>query len=164
MATPQEDKTPSTPESTPKKKGSKLLILGIPAFVLLMGGGAGAWWFLNKPPAEGAEVETHEETEPGLLALSSFVVNLSDVGGRKYLRVTMSLLLPDEAAAKTIEGSELTMSRLRAAIIEVLTMRTSVQLSTPEGRTALRAAVAEAAKTVAHLEVKDVLFQEFIVQ
>ena len=151
------------------KKRSKPLIIGIPVFVLLMGGGAGAWWYLKgQTPPAGSEAAqaAHEPEEPegGLLELTPFVVNLSDVGGRKYLRVSMALLLPSETIAKEVEENKLVISRLRSAVIEVLTVRTSMQLSTPEGRTELRAALGESINAVSHLEVKDVLFQEFIVQ
>lgn len=169
MSKSEKQESGAANEAKPKKK-SKLLVLGIPVFVLLMGGGAGAWWYLKgqAPPPEGeaAEEAKHEseEAEGGLLELSPFVVNLSDLGGRKYLRVSIALLLPTEAIAKEVEENKLEMSRLRAAVIEVLTIRTSVQLSSPEGRAELRAAVGESIKAEAHLEVKDVLFQEFIVQ
>jgi flagellar FliL protein len=160
---------PAATAAKPKKTRSKLLVLGVPVFVLLMGGGAGAWWYLKgqAPPPQseaGQAGQEAEEAEGGLLELAPFVVNLSDLGGRKYLRVSIALLLPTEAIAKETEENKLAMSRLRSAVIEVLTLRTSVQLSTPEGRGELRVAVGERIKAVSHLEVKDVLFQEFIVQ
>jgi flagellar FliL protein len=169
MAKPEDEEVAPAAPPPPKapKKRSKLLIIGVPAFVLLMGGGAGAWWYFNQASADAAAAPPAEEEESsavGLLPLDAFIVNLADLGGRKYLRVTMVLLVSTEAAAKEVEENKLTMSRMRSAIFEVLTTRTSLQLATAEGRAGLKAAVGETAKHVAQLDVKDVLFEEFIVQ
>jgi flagellar protein FliL len=166
MSEPEKDEA-EAPAPKPKKGKSKLLLLGVPVFVLLMGGGAGAWWYFNQPAGEGAEAaheEAEEETKAGIVPLDSFIVNLADPGGRKYLRANVLILVPDEAEAKEIEENKLVISRVRSAVIEVLAKRTSAELLTAEGRAALKHDIAETAKEIAHIEVKDVLFEEFIVQ
>jgi flagellar FliL protein len=169
MSEENDDATQDAPEATtaakPAKKGrSKLLVIGIPGFVLLMGGGAGAWWYFNQPAGDAAHAE-EEETEPsGMVSLESFIANLADPGGRKYVRASVLVLVPDEETAAAFEANKLTMSRVRAAVLEVFTTRTSTELVTPEGRAALKKSIAETVHQIGHLDVRDVIFEEFLVQ
>ena len=161
--TQDQDEAESEP---PKKKGrSKLLFVGLP-LLLLMGGGGAGWWYFMQPAvaAEGAAAEEKEEVRPGLVSFEPFVVNLADPGGRKFLRVGVQLLLPDESTAAELEEDELEISRLRSAVLELLTTRTSADVNNVEGRAALKKAIAETAHQVGHVEVRDVLFKEFVVQ
>ena len=150
----------------PQKKGrSKLLIVALLLLVLLGGGGA-SWWYFMQPAtaAEGGEAEAKEEARPGLVTFEPFVVNLADPGGRKFLRVGVQLLLPDESTAVEFEEDELEISRVRSAVLELLTTRTAADVNTVEGRAALKKSIAETAHQVGHVEVRDVLFKEFVVQ
>ncbi len=161
-----EEQDGAEPAEPPKKKGrSKLLFIGLPLLMLMGGGGAG-WWYFMQPAAaaEGAAAEEKEEVRPGLVSFESFVVNLADPGGRKFLRVGVQLLLPDESMAAELEEDELEISRVRSAILELLTTRTSADVNNAEGRAALKKAIAETAHQVGHVEVRDVLFKEFVVQ
>ena len=148
------------------KGRSKLLTIGVPVVVLLLGGAGGGYWYVqNVRAAAPTEKKPVEEKEPtGLLAFEGFTVNLADPGGRRYLRVAVSLVLPDEEEAKRIEGEELVKSKIRSTLIDVLSGRLATELATPAGRTELKHAIAEAASHAGHIEVKDVLFQDFIVQ
>jgi flagellar FliL protein len=151
----------------PAKKGSsKLLMIGVPVVVLLLGGAGGGYWYVtNVRAAASGEKKPVEEKEPtGLLSFDSFTVNLADPGGRRYLRVAVNLVLPDEESAKKVDGEDLAKSKIRSALIDVLSGRMASELSTPAGRTELKHAIAEAASHAGHIEVKDVLFQDFIVQ
>jgi len=154
--------------NTPAKKGSsKLLMIGIPVIVLLLGGAGGGYWYVTtvRAAASGAEKKPAPEKEPtGLLSFDSFTVNLADPGGRRYLRVAVNLVLPDEVAAKKVDEEDLAKSKIRSALIDVLSGRMATDLSTPAGRNDLKHAIAEAASHAGHIEVKDVLFQDFIVQ
>src|SRR5262245_66236516 len=88
------------PKAKAQKQRSKLLILGVPVFVLLMGCGAGAWWYFNQPAKPEAVAEEkpsgEESAAAGLLSLETLVVNLADIGGRKCLRVTMGVEVSGE--------------------------------------------------------------------
>jgi flagellar FliL protein len=150
-----------------KKGSSKLLMIGLPVIVLLLGGAGGGYWYVQSVRAAAATTEKKpvEEKEPtGLLAFDSFTVNLADPGGRRYLRVAVSLVLPDEEMAKKVDEEDLAKSKIRSTLIDVLSGRLATELSTPAGRTELKHAIAEAASHAGHIEVKDVLFQDFIVQ
>lgn len=143
------------------------MIILVAVILLLAGGGGGAYWFVWRGNAEAAEAQTEPEppSATGILPLAPFVVNLADPSGTRFLRVTMSLVVADEAVAKEIEEEKVVHARLRSAILELLAQKRSTELVTPDGKTALKHAIAESAAHAAHeLKVEDVLFSEFIVQ
>ena len=145
-----------------KKKGrSKLLTLGIPLLLVLLGAGGGGWWYFAQAAAAGPPVE---KPATGLLPLDPFVVNLADTGGRRFLRATVLLVLSDEVAAKKLKDNALLSSRVRSSILELLSLRTSAELATPEGRSGLKLAIAETATQTSGVGVHDVLFHELVVQ
>jgi flagellar FliL protein len=153
----------------PKKKGrGKLfIILGV-VIMLLGGGGAGAFFMLRKPadPAAAANGK-HEEVKEanGIVNFEPFVVNLADPGGRRFLRINVRLVVPEEEEAKHIEENKVIQTRLRAAILELLAEQTSDHISTTEGKTALKKEISERAHHILkETEVADVLFSDFVIQ
>ena len=163
------------------KKGSGKLVIIIVAVVVLLGGGGGAYWFLGRSTAAAAEeTETtttehkkpekkkkHAEPEepPGIVAFDPFIVNLADGGGSRFLRLTLKLVVPGEETAKELEEDDVTRSRVRSAMLELLTQQTAESLITPEGKAELKTQIAEQASHAMHdTEVLDVLFSEFVVQ
>jgi flagellar FliL protein len=157
--------------AAPAKKSRRgLLIILVVVVLLLAGGGGGAYWFLFRGTAEAeaaeAEAEPEPEVEPtGVIALEPFVVNLADPSGTRFLRVTLSLVVADEEVAKEFEHEQVVHMRVRSAILELLAQKQAAELTTPEGKSALKTEIDEAVEHAAHeLEVQDVLFSEFIVQ
>ena len=157
----------------PKKKGKgKLFTILAVVLVLLGGGGAAAYFTLLKPvPAEGdaaaAEAAHHEEKHVanGIITFEPFVVNLADPGGRRFLRINVRLLVPEEEEAKHVEENQVVLMRLRAAILELLTAQTSEQIVSLEGKAALKASIVEHTTPILEpTEVADVLFSDFVVQ
>ena len=145
-------------------------MLGAVAVIVLLGGGGGAYYWMyarggDAPPAEGAEAAPAPEEEPGVaVPLEPFVVNLADPGGSRFLRVNLSLVV-DEAHALEFEENPTVMARVRSAILELLAQQTADPLITPDGKTALKQAIAEGAgHAVEGLHISDVLFSEFVVQ
>jgi flagellar FliL protein len=153
-----------------RKKKSKLVLILALVFVVLGGGGAGAYWYFAQrsatPAAGDANAAEHEEaSEPGLVELDPFVVNLADPGGQRYVRVAMRLLTHNEEQALEMKENAVAKAKLRAAILELLSMQTAEGLVTAEGKDALKKEIAaRAAHAVHELKVIDVLFVEFIVQ
>jgi flagellar FliL protein len=161
----------TTPTPTPKK--SKKGLLAIVAAVVLLGGGGGAYWtFAKGDSADGDRAEQAEtpasapEAGPGAaIALDTFVVNLAGSGRSHFLRVSLTLIVGREEVAAEFAGNEVVKLRVRSAILELLALQTADTLVTPEGKTALKTAITEAANhTFPELQVNDVLFSEFVVQ
>jgi len=162
-----EEKAPAaaTPEAAPAKGGKKklMMIVGGVLVVALVGGGA-YWWKARAAAPEG-EAAKEEDAERGIVKLEPFVVNLSDVGTSRYLRVTIELLVKDAEVAEELEKNRVSLTQARSAILELLTTQTSTELVKTEGKAALRASIKEAVShAVNHLEVFDVLFSDFVVQ
>ena len=143
-------------------------MLGAVAVIVLLGGGGAAYWMYargGEPPAEGAAAAPAHEEEAGVaVPLEPFVVNLADPGGSRFLRVNLSLVV-DEEHALEFEENPTVMARVRSAILELLAQQTADPLITPDGKTALKQAIAEGAgHAVEGLHISDVLFSEFVVQ
>jgi flagellar FliL protein len=148
----------------PRKKGggfTKLIFIVLPVLLLL---GGGAWWFLGSSSgtvqAEEAKIE-----ERGIVPFETFLVNLTDPGGNRFLKCTLQLVFASEAEAKHVADNEALMGHARSAILELLTEQNAPALITAEGKQKLKDAVkAHVAKVLAKYKVVDVLFSEFVVQ
>jgi flagellar FliL protein len=159
-------------EAAPKpRRWLKWTVLGVIALLLLGGGGTGFYlWRARAAAAEGGEGASHDAARPsahgaGVLALEPFVVNLADGEGSRFLRVNLRLLVDDGEAAETIQEDEVAMLKVRSGILELLSAQTSGALVTPEGKAALKAAIASrATESLDKVKVTDVLFSEFVVQ
>jgi flagellar FliL protein len=155
-----------TTTPAPKKRGGffKLVLV---VLLAVAGGGAGAYfYFVKAAPAHAKEAEPEPPPAPtGIVALEPFVVNLADTGATRFLRVTLSLVLQDEAQAKEIEEHAIDKARVRSAILELLAEQHAEKLVTPEGKNELKKTIAERIEHAAHeLKVVDVLFSEFVIQ
>lgn len=167
--TPNPAPAPTETSKTPKKRSRRgLIVVATVALVLLLGGGGAAYWMLAGGKADEA-ADAHEATEElpsgTAVALEPFVVNLADPGGSHFLRVSLSLIVEDEAHAAEMGESELVKMRVRSAILELLALQTAERLITPEGKAELKKAIADASsKSIPGLHISDVLFSEFVVQ
>lgn len=162
---------PAAAAAAPKKSRRGLFLIAGVALIVLLGGGGAAYWMYAKAPAEGeaaaeAEAKEEEEHEPGAaVPLEPFVVNLADPGGSNFLRVNLSLVVENEEQALVFEESVVTKMTVRSAVLELLALQSADRLITPEGKTELKKAIAEAAgKAAPEVHVTDVLFSEFVVQ
>ena len=148
----------------PRKKGGgfkKLLFILLPVLALL---GGGAWFFLNSSSGTVQAEETKIE-ERGIVPFETFLVNLTDPGGNRFLKCTLQLVFASDAEAKHVSESPALMGHTRSAILELLTEQNAPALITVEGKQKLKDAVkAHVAKLLAKYKVVDVLFSEFVVQ
>jgi flagellar protein FliL len=152
-----------TPAPATKKKGGFLKIL-IAAVVLLAVAGGGAAFFLMGSGTAKAEEETGLEKR-GLVTFETFLVNLADAGGNRFLKLSLQLVLASPEEAASVQETPVVMSALRSAILELLTQQQASVLVTADGKTALKKAIKErVAGSLKHRKVIDVLFSEFVVQ
>ena len=148
-----------------KKKGGVLKkLMFVLSAVLMLGAGAATYWILGGAGTAAREAHVKIE-ERGILPFETFLVNLTDAGGNRFLKVTLKLVLESEEAAVHVGGNASLMSHARSAILELLTEQQAQVLVTAEGKQALKEAIR---KRVAGLfpaqQVLDVLFDEFVVQ
>ena len=160
-----EEQTPQEPAPAPKrKKGGlgKLFLIAIP--MLLLAGG-GAWWYLAGSGGAVKAEEVSSIEERGVVPFETFLVNLSDPGGNRFLKATIQVVLESEAEAKHVEENTALMSHARSTILELLTEQKAEALVTTDGKKKLKEAIASAVATVLKKQkVVDVLFSEFVVQ
>jgi flagellar FliL protein len=148
-----------------------VLIIVISVIVLFMGMvGAGFFILWNKieqlpqdtAAVEEIEVEEEENVIGPLYSLDTMIVNLADRGGKRYLRVTMALELSDPEAMTTIENR---LPQVRDAILMILPAKTYDDVSTTEGKIALRSEVMEKVNgLMTKGRVNNIYFTEFVVQ
>ena len=100
----------------------------VAALVLLLGGGgAGAYWWMNRGGDEGGAAHAkpaHEEADAATIPLPTFTVNLADKDASRYLRVTLTLVVPDHEKAEELSGAEhaagsVKLMKARSAILEL---------------------------------------------
>ena len=168
------------------KSGFPLISILLAMVVIAVGTVGGALYWLTKSgrlPVAGAAVAPSPapvKVEPKptrLIVLEPLLVNLADQGGAGYLRVVVALRVSDPIPAKGEKPKEEEPAQkgkvvvneeeveLRDAALTVLGRETSAKLLAPEGKDVLKRELSEAMMTrVPKLQVKDVLFTEFLVQ
>ncbi|HSO59535.1 MAG TPA: flagellar basal body-associated FliL family protein [Desulfobacterales bacterium] len=160
-----------------------LILVGL-LLVLVIALGGGLFMIYTKlPPASpkavepapeaGAEAVAEKAKPEGIgavVSMETFIVNLADPGGNRYLRVTMDLEMAgkpaDKSAAKTA-GDEPTkrMPQIRDAILMILSTKRFADISTPEGKSALREEILSAANgLLASSQITRIYFKEFVIQ
>jgi flagellar FliL protein len=139
--------------------------------MLGMGGGVFMIWSklsaMSALAARDGDAETEagrskpEEIKP-VVSLDTFIVNLADSGGSRYLRVTMDLETGNKAAADEI-GKR--VPQLRDAVLMILPTKRFADISTLEGKTALREEIIGALNgMLGSAAVSRIYFKEFVIQ
>jgi flagellar FliL protein len=159
---------PAADTAAPAKGGKRKLFL-IAGVVLALGGGGGYYYKTQAAAAHADETpaESHEPSpkDRGLVPFDPFVANLADEGGRRFVRVTVQLVVADALQATEMEETPVLKARARAIILELLGMQLADTLVTPDGKVALRQQIAEKVAEALHeIEIVDVLFSDFVVQ
>jgi flagellar FliL protein len=145
----------------PKKRG--LLVPALVAVIVLGALGAGGWFFLAPRLLGTAQAKT-APAEPAVKAtvpLGPIVVNLTGEA-RRYLRVGVSLGVPDAADGKEIDDHR---SQLLDLLISVFSAAAIETLVTDEGKTGLKDELLKRMHDELHLKsVVRVYFTEFVIQ
>lgn len=154
---------------------TKVLIIILAAVVLVlgaMGGGFFLMWSkmsstiaqvqMQNAEKQNAEAEKEEITMGPIYKMDTLIVNLADQGGKRYLRVTMELEL---SAPEVLEEINLRMPQLRDQILMVLPSKQYSDISTTEGKIALRDELITKMNSVLKSgTVTMIYFTEFVVQ
>jgi len=151
-----------------KKSGGGLKwIIMILVLLLLGGGGFAAYWFLMGPGAKSAEQAALDAAQaqslaPEIVTLAPFIVNLADPLGRRFLRLTLDVEVKGQEAAADLNRS---VSRVRDAIILLLSSKTFADLASMEGKIVLKNEIVERLNQIIGAgRVSNVYFTEFVIQ
>lgn len=152
---------------------NKIVIILIVVFVLLLGMMGTGFFFMwnrlnavNAQQTEPMQGEGSVQAEPlkigPLHALDTFIVNLADEGGNRYLRTTLNLEMKDEESGKIVQER---LPLIRNAILMLLPTKTYDEIATVEGKTALRDEILARLNTfLTPGGVANIYFTEFVVQ
>jgi flagellar basal body-associated protein FliL len=142
---------------TPSGSKRRVILLLLPVVLLA---GAGIWFWLARsssprPGTEGSQVKS-------TLHLETFVLNLSDLDQRSYLRVGIDLGLNTEPK----RGEEpAPVAEVRDTILGVLAEGKVDELLTESGKTKLKENLLSALRQrMPQLGVEEVYFTEFLIQ
>lgn len=166
----------------PKKKGKLKWIIILLLLAVLGGGGYVAYTKFLAPPAEeaaeageGEKKDEHAKKddhgkkggEPApvgsaTVTLPTFLVNLADPLGRRYLKMTIDVAVVDQASADEITKQ---MPRVRDSVIMLLSSKTYADLSTYEAKIVLKKEIVERLNLIiGGAKVKDVFFTDMVIQ
>lgn len=152
----------------PKKKSGKMKwIIMLLVLLLLGGGGYFAYTMYFQDGTETAEpqdaqIEEAEPTDAQVVTLPSFLVNLSDPLGRRYIKLTLDVEVADPEAAATLENAS---AKVRDAVILLLSSKTYADLASLESKLLLKnELVTRLNQVIGGSKVVRVYFTELVIQ
>jgi len=164
------DAKPAAAGAAPAKSSKKLLII-IAAAVVVLGGGAGAWFaFAGKDDAKEGDPEgaAQEAKLPAqFVTLEPFVVNFGPGSTVRFLQIAAQLMTRD---AHMVEFLERNTPIIRNDLLLLFGNKQPEEVSTNEGKEALRAAALEAVRKIIAAEgqkpeaLEGVYFTSFVMQ
>lgn len=162
MADEKEEVQEEQPE-VPKRKGSKtvLIIVLAASIVLGAGGFVGYKLLAGKKGASDSKAEA-EFKDTKIIALDTFVLNLSDRG--RFLKVTVQFEVSDLSVQGAVKSRT---PQLRDTIITLVSSKSISSISSPEGKFQLKDEILFRANQVMGMEkdaFKNLYFTEFVMQ
>lgn len=177
MAAAEEEKAPE--EGKKKKKGGKLklIIIIVVLLVILGGGGFVAFKIFLAPKDEAATEEKKKADTPvtptneiGILfPLETFIVNMADNEGSRYLKVTIQLEIApspeDEGGLLMTEELTKRTPQLRDAILTILAAKRYEEVSSAQGKLILKQEILRRVNSLLpNGQLSNVYFTEFVSQ
>ena len=154
-----------------------IILIGVMmVFILGMGGGLFMMWNkLSVLSAQTAEIVKEKSGEDGagdeipieqmlgpIYALDTFIVNLANKGGNRYLRVTMDLELDNKNLENEVSKR---LPQVRDSILMILPTKRVEDLSSVEGKTSLRDEILGKVNSfLAQGKITNIYFKEFVIQ
>lgn len=166
----KKDAAKEAPAAEAPKKGGKGKLIAIVAVagVLLLGGGAGAWFMLGKKSADqpGAEAKVAPKKMPVFVELDMFTVNLKDKEDERFMQVKLVAEVKDAQAGEMLKTL---MPSVRNEILLLLGSKQAGEVATREGKEKLAQEIVASANKVlegtpAAKTVEGVNFTHLIVQ
>ncbi len=152
------------------KKGLMILVISFLIVAIAVGAGFFVLWgkisgTAPKQPAGIEEVAKKKDGKPivkALLAMETFVVNLADPGGKRYLRVSMSLEINDQDFVEEVKKK---IPHMRDSILMILPTKTFNDVRTSPGKETLRQEIITQLNShLKEAKIVNLYFQEFVIQ
>ena len=166
MATAKGDEAAGAAEAKPRGSKKKLILLALP--VLLLGGGAGAWFggllggSQPAPGAAGTSEAAPVNRQPVFVAMPDITANLNAPGRRAFIRVRSQVEVAGPQDAAALQAA---MPRLVDLFTTYLREIRPEELRGSAGTHRLREElIARANIAASPARVTDVLFTEILVQ
>jgi flagellar FliL protein len=156
---------------------NKILILLIGfLMVLMLGLGGGLFLMWNKLSSINVQANANAAGQPGepdqeaileqplgtIYALDTFIVNLADTGGNRYLRITMDLELGIPELESELDKR---LPQIRDSILMILPSKRFEDISPVAGKIALRDEILKTLNGfLVQGEITTIYFKEFVVQ
>ena len=153
-----------------------IILIGV-VMIFMLGLGGGLFMMWNKlsametrsqSAAENAEQGDQDSSVPvekllgPIFSLDTFIVNLADKGGKRYLRMTIDLELDSEELESEVKKR---LPQVRDSILTILPTKRFDDISSAKGKTALRDQMLERINgLVVRGKVTNIYFKEFVVQ
>jgi len=149
-----------------------VLLIGV-MMMLILGLGGGLFMMWNQLSALNAqsvadaggqpdEVVSLEQSLGPIFSLDTFIVNLADKGGTRYLRVTMDLELGNSDLEDELYKK---LPQVRDSLLMILPNKRFEDISTVQGKTALRDEMLEALNGyLGQGKITNIYYKEFVVQ
>jgi flagellar FliL protein len=126
------------------------------------------WTKLSTPNAAATTVAGENDSVVAtnvlgpIYPLETFIVNLGDEGGKRYLRITMNLELTEDKFEAQMEHR---LPQVRDAILTILPTKSFDDIHTVEGKTLLRNEIIAKLNNLFGLEgIANIYFTEFVIQ
>lgn len=154
------DATDETKEVV-KGKSSLLKWIIVLVIILLLGAG-GAFGYLKFFAKHDDTPPQKAVVQPVMQDMETFLVNLSDPGGKRYLKVTMKARLSGpQVAAEFAERTP----ELRDIILTLLSSKELTDIAGPEDKAFLKQElISRLNRTLKQGQVQDIYFTDFLVQ
>jgi flagellar FliL protein len=140
-------------------------------FVVMLGLTAGLFMIWTKLSTSNATATTVTGEDNSIAAtnilgpiypLDTFIVNLADEGGKRYLRITMNLELTHDKFESEMKHR---LPQVRDSILMILPTKRFDDIQTAEGKTFLRNEIIAKLNTLFGSEsVTNIYFTEFVIQ
>ena len=160
--------TTATQQPIVTVKGGRLkrtLLIAAGLIVLLGAGGAGAYYYLHRSGSHGL-AKAAPAAPPVFFPLESMTVNLQSDDAMYYLRIGLTLKLPDQKAQAALTER---MPEVRSHILMLLSAKRPDDLAGIDGKRELAKELLETVEKTGGTadnpaRVQEVLFTEFVVQ
>jgi len=162
-----EEKDEEKQEETGKKAFPLKLVIIVVLVLLVAGGGFMVWKKMSAPKEKGQIVAIKEKDKGKpdmgpIYPMETFIVNLLDQTGKRYLKIQIQLELDNEAVKQEIDRR---MPQFKDAIISLLSSKSIPDINSVEGKMQLRAELAALFNQYLKSgKITNVFFMDFIIQ